>query len=561
MSLERVNRLLTRSEGVQLEFKQAATAVPGNLFETVCAMLNREGGDVLLGVKDDGTIAGVVATRVQAMLAEIASLSNNPQKLNPPHMLQPVSYLVGGHNIIHVPVPVSSQVHHSANVVYDRGHEGDYRITGAAQIAEIHNRKRSHYTEGQVYAHLRLGQFVPHLFAKARNLISSHNPDHPWLAVDNEQMMRLAGLYRTDATTGQEGYTLAAALLFGTDELIHSIVPHYKTDALLRVNDLQRYDDRADVRTNLIEAYEQLMAFVAKHLPDKFYLQGSQRRSLRTLIFREVVANTLVHREYTNAYPAKLVIGPDNVTVENANNPHGNGPIDVNAFSSYPKNPTIARFFIQLGRVEELGSGVMNIHRLINEYTGNQVRPQFIEGVVFRTVIPVPAEGDTANDTVNDTANDTVNGGANAGTGESDTINGGADTVNDGSDTINELTDTINGGANAGTGGSDTINGGAKSENGGAKGQIAEAIVVQLIPLQTKKVIDNLSQLILLVDGQPGLRLPDYVKLTGWKLRTAERYLGILAKANIVEFKGESTKTGGYFLNENISSQLERPQS
>jgi predicted HTH transcriptional regulator len=315
----------------------------------------------------------------------------------------------------------------------------------------------------------------------------------------------------------------------------------------------------------LIEAYEQLMAFVAKHLPDKFYLQGSQRRSLRTLIFREVVANTLVHREYTNAYPAKLVIGPDNVTVENANNPHGNGPIDVNAFSSYPKNPTIARFFIQLGRVEELGSGVMNIHRLIKEYTGNQVSPQFIEGVVFRTVIPVPAEGDTANDTVNDTANDTVNGGVNATNDESDTtnggadtvndgsdtINGGADTANDGSDTINELTDTINGGANAGTGGSDTINGGSDTvndtvnevltdafEQAGIRGVLREDYKLSLI-LTTAEIYRQ----------KEGASLESIVKATGKSAPTVKRYLQLLKELGLVEFLG-SKKSGKYLITE-----------
>lgn len=55
MSLERILRLLIQKENIRLEFKEAASALPGNLFETVCAMLNRDGGDILLGVRDDGT--------------------------------------------------------------------------------------------------------------------------------------------------------------------------------------------------------------------------------------------------------------------------------------------------------------------------------------------------------------------------------------------------------------------------------------------------------------------------------------------------------------------------
>ena len=130
------------------------------------------------------------------------------------------------------------------------------------------------------------------------------------------------------------------------------------------------------------------MGFVAKHLPDKFYLEGDQRISLRTKIFREVVANLIVHREYTNAYPCSFVIGPAEVRTENANNPHGEGPIDMHNFAPFPKNPAIAKFFIQLGRVDELGSGVLNVHKYINAYAGGG-KPQFIEGPVFKMIIPL----------------------------------------------------------------------------------------------------------------------------------------------------------------------------
>ncbi len=86
---------------------------------------------------------------------------------------------------------------------------------------------------------------------------------------------------------------MAAILLLGKDEAIRSVVPHYKIDALVRRFNVNRYNDRLYIQTNLIEACEQLLDFVAKHLPDKFYLEGDQRRNLRTIIFREVAANAL----------------------------------------------------------------------------------------------------------------------------------------------------------------------------------------------------------------------------------------------------------------------------
>jgi len=71
-----------RKEGVDLEFKEAANALPKNLFETICAFLNMDGGLIVLGVADDGTVTGVAHEAVDRMVAEIASLSTIPPSWN-----------------------------------------------------------------------------------------------------------------------------------------------------------------------------------------------------------------------------------------------------------------------------------------------------------------------------------------------------------------------------------------------------------------------------------------------------------------------------------------------
>jgi len=388
MTVERIKNILKQGEGIRNEFKMAKDKLPENLFETICAMLNRSGGDIILGVDDNGNITGINPDKVTEMVAQVASLSNNPQKLNPPFILFPKVQFVDGFNVIYIQVPESSQVHQTASKVYDRSNDGDFVVKGAHQIAELYNRKRNHYTEGIIYPAFRFEDFKQSLFPKVHNLIRSFNANHPWLELTDKQMLKMAGLWDRDYKTGEEGYTLAAILLLGNDEAIHSVVPHFKIDALVRRVNVTRYDDRLYIQTNLIEAYEQLLEFVAKHLPDKFFIEGDQRRSLRTIIFRELAANILVHKEYTNAYPTTFVITKNAVTTENANIPNGEGPISVDNFKPFPKNPTIAKFFMQLGRFDELGSGILNINKYCKAYSGHD-HPEFIEGAVFRTIVPL----------------------------------------------------------------------------------------------------------------------------------------------------------------------------
>ncbi len=142
-------------------------------------------------------------------------------------------------------------------------------------------------------------------------------------------------------------------------------------------------------------------------------VEGDQRRSLRDLLFREIVSNLLIHREFSNAYPAKLIIEADQVLTENWNRPRLAGIIDPANFTPYPKNPVVARFFKEIGWVDELGSGVRNIYKYCSIYTP-LTQPVFIEGDIFKTIIPLTARR------VEDKMTDNklligVNGGLNEG--------------------------------------------------------------------------------------------------------------------------------------------------
>lgn len=393
MNVNQLQTLISKGENTNVEFKAASVGLNRDAFDSVCGFLNRSGGYLILGVNDgDNSIVGVHENQVQNIIDNIVTSANNPEKLNPPYYLSPEVFTINGKKLIVIYVPESSQVHATKGLIYDRNQDGDFNITKNPDlVAQLYLRKQNSYSENQVFPYVQLSDFNPSLFDKVRKLVRNIQPTHPWLGIDNEELLRSAGLFKRDMKTGSEGYTLAAVLLFGTDECIQNIVPHHKTDAILRVVNTDRYDDRDDIRTNIIESYERLMAFIAKHLPEKFTVINGQRVNLRDILFREIIGNLLVHREYTNPFPAKLIIETTQVKTENWNKPHGNGLIDLANFSPYPKNPIIAKVFKEIGWVDELGSGVRNTTRFLNFYTPGAV-PKFIEGDVFEIIIPIEGE-------------------------------------------------------------------------------------------------------------------------------------------------------------------------
>jgi ATP-dependent DNA helicase RecG len=385
MNEEEFSQLIKSGENLQVEFKESRDHLPRNFFETVCAFLNTKGGLILLGVDDSGNIKGVNKKVLNKLKKDIANLAHNPQKLSPAIMLSVKEIEIEDKAILAVKVPESSQVHKTNNEIFVRNQDGDYKITHPVEIAKIVNRKQNFYSEQTIFPEISFTDFEPQLIARAKNLIRTNNPAHHWLELDDKSFLSRAGFYRKDQS-GKTGYTLSAVLFFGTNDVIQSLLPAYKFEALLRKENIDRYDDRLTVRTNLLDTYDLLMGFMEKHLNDPFYLEGNIRVSLRTKIFRELVANIIAHREYMNPAPAMIQIFPDTIEFINPNNPKVFGKLDPENFTPIAKNPTISKFMLQMGLVEEVGSGMRNVYKYLPKYSPGATA-EFIDGEEFRTII------------------------------------------------------------------------------------------------------------------------------------------------------------------------------
>ena len=407
MTQEELIKVIVKGENEKIEFKEARNTLPRSFFETVCAFLNHDGGIILLGVADNKEIIGVDSEKAMALCKDISNTSNNPEKLTPSYLLHPEIIDYKGKKIIHVFIPASSLVHRCNAKIYDRSVDGDYVVKNDEQVRAVYLRKSTLYTENTIYPFLNEKHFVPGIVERVRKIIKVNRITHPWDELTNIEFFRVAGLYREDITTGKEGFTMAALLLFGKEEIILSALPHYKIDALLRREDIERYDDRINIRCNLIEAYDLLINFVAKHLPDKFYLEGNTRIALRDVIFREIISNLLIHREYTNAAPATFIIYANSVEVKNANKPHYFGKLIPGRFEAFPKNPILAKLFTQMGRAEELGTGIRKVYKYLHAYTGNDLvtfeeDDLFLVKISLGSLFPSPNINGTLNGTLNE---------------------------------------------------------------------------------------------------------------------------------------------------------------
>ncbi len=558
MTTENIKKLIEQGEGIEVEFKKSTSELPGNIYETICAFLNRRGGHILLGVDDDGTLSGVNEPTINNQINILAKGLNNPQIINPTTYLSPLEIDVDNKKVLWIYVPEGSQAYSYKGVYYDRNDDGDFKLANKQLIAELYARKQSSFTENRVFPYLTMDDFEQEQFDLIRAIVGK---EHIWDTMSNDEILTSARMKLKDAQTGKEGYTLAAAMLFGKDNTIASVLPHHKTDALCRKKNTELYDDRDDIRCNLLRSYYRLFAFIDKHLPEKPYIERTQRVSLITMVFREIIPNFLIHRELSSAVPATLTIYKDTVVIENANRPYNWGLLTPNNFRPYPKNPTIAAFFKQLGWVEELGYGVRNIYKYCPLLVEGAL-PIIEEKDLFKVTIQYE-EGDGANDTIirNDSVNDKVSDRVNI-----DTIfqiiskNGGLNTA-DIAKIINKSIPTINRYIKQ-------LKDAEKIEFRGApktggyylknyeKGDGTNDVIIsnnrvndRVSDSANDRVSDrvNVNTILQIISKKGGLNTADIAKIINKSIPTVNRYIKQLKDAEKIEFRG-APKTGGYYL-------------
>ena len=329
MEIKEVQSILTIGETVAVEFKRCGNGIENDTYETVCSFLNRFGGDLFMGILDDGTVVGIPEKAAPDMVKNFIKVISNPTLFSPTIYLVPeIIKYDESHTIIHVHILPSAEVHSFKKVIYDRVDDADIKITSTSAIAQMYIRKQNIFTEKKIYPYAKMEDLGLDLLPKIRIMAQNHaGGQHPWTTMDDQELLKSAGLYGRDIVTGEEGFNLAAIMLLGKDDVILNVAPTYVTDALVRKVNVDRYDDREIIKTNLIESYSQLLDFGRKNLPDKFFLEPN------------------------------------------------------------PKNPLIASFFRNIGYADQLGSGVRKLFKYSKYYSGKD--PLFVEDDVFRIIVPL----------------------------------------------------------------------------------------------------------------------------------------------------------------------------
>lgn len=371
MNTKELLEIISRGEKIDVEFKRRRSSQDLNdtdLVRNVACLANGEGGVLLVGVEDNGTITGCAPfhkkpeetdpRRIEALIAH---------HTRPALVTTAEVHTVDGKDILCVSVPKVESPLATSKGVYQRR---ALRIDGTPEcVAMDPSYLFSQYNSvnARDWAKLEapgasLKDLDPDEFDLFRKMVRQQGGDHVLADLNNEEILRALGFFNDHADPVKNG----AILLFGTPETILRWIPNH--EIILQVM------DGSDIKLNkrftspLLRSMMEIAERLDIYRKEEEINSGLLRIALPNLperVTREAVANALVHRDYTALGTTRILLDSHALTVTNPGGLPRGVTLDTLLNASAPRSPALADAFKRAGLVDRAGRGIQVMYRIL----------------------------------------------------------------------------------------------------------------------------------------------------------------------------------------------------
>lgn len=357
---------LPSAESLTVEFKSDRKRLSdAELVEALVCLANTEGGELWLGVEDDGQATGLHAEHMALSgLAGMVAARTSPALQVTVEALQ-----VGGVPVAKITVPKAlGEVATQAGVYVRRRikHDGTpecvpmlphERISRASSFGLVD-------VSAQPVAGSTLADFDPLERERLRQAVQQYGGDRVLLELDDEAMDGALGLTQRLAD-GTRVPTLTGLLLIGRESVLqqrvatHELAFQVLAQQAVRFNEFRRFP--------LLKALDWLETNFRPYNPEQELQVGLFRVPVPLVdmaAFREAVANALIHRDYHRMGAVHVRLEDDALVISNPG-----GLVDGVTLANLlvteprPRNRALADAMKRIGVVERSGRGVDTIYR------------------------------------------------------------------------------------------------------------------------------------------------------------------------------------------------------
>ena len=389
MTKEELLNIVRKGENKRVEFKQAIGR-PERIAEEIVAFANLEGGLILFGVDDSGTVIGfdtpsatqpkglIPSNAMRGLSGDEEFLINVARNNCEPSLLVEVDEIdVDGKSVLILSIPIGQ------DKPYRVKHNGKYFIRVGSTKREATREEQFRLFQASDFLKY---DFFPISFTtiddinldKVRSFFSRIYEREYQNAIDENLLVNLEIFTRMLDTPRA---TVGGILLFGKEPqrfLSQSGV------------DLARYSgtdisheiiDRANLDGTLDELIDQAVTFVKRNTRNSGIITGTKRRDISEYpmdVVREAITNAVAHRDYSIAGSRiRIFIFDDRLEIHSPGGLHNTINLENIAYRQYSRNRLIMEHLLKLGYVERLGTGIKLMQRRILEHCGRE--PEFRE--------------------------------------------------------------------------------------------------------------------------------------------------------------------------------------
>ena len=385
MTATELRDIINQGEDSKTQFKRQFNSVDAVASE-IAAMLNSEGGKIIVGVSDQGEIVGVECLReLNQWISNACS-----QKIEPPASVLTVNLKVDENLVVVITVALGTEKPYAVDKTTFWVKVGaDKRRATREELRRLMQASGVSYADEMPLANthlddldrLRFRLFYDEQYGRQ---IESFNPGTERV-LSNLKLMRNSNL------------TLAGLLLFGAD--LQRVPPQFIV-TVVAFNGTSRtgtvYLHSEDIGSTLSEQFKNTMGFLRRNLHK---LQNGQsfnstgKWEVPKVALEEAVANALIHRDYFISSSIRVFVFADRVEIISPGHLPNTATIEtIKAGIQIVRNPSLASFAPKLGfSYRRLGTGVP---RMIQECRNADLsEPELIgdkTGEVFKVLFCRP---------------------------------------------------------------------------------------------------------------------------------------------------------------------------
>lgn len=381
-------------ESSVLEFKQTLPNKPITIIKTVIGFANMHGGQIIIGVEDDGKISGINEAQTDqwhdnltrsiydsitptlfpsiytkrlsdklVMIIDIAEGATKPYHLNAKQISNSTYVRLGAHTMLA-----------TADIIHQLQWQGRRKFLDEMPVHTANKNE------------IDMGEFEKFLSDRKQKTNDINRAD----------MLKHYEILVKDRTKTHP--SVGGLLLFGKNP------QQYFSEAFIICTHFSGTSGRdviatRDITGHLIQQYKDALAFIISRLNTSFKItettiQREDQLEIPIDAIREIVINAIVHRNYQITGPTKIAIYDDRLEIFSPGNFPGPILVDKTDIGvTYIRNTIITKVFRDLGIIEKLGSGFIT---LFESYLKRGLpKPIVTEGVGFvKCILPRPLPKD-----------------------------------------------------------------------------------------------------------------------------------------------------------------------